>query len=123
MLDVGKPCTHTSAGAPGVPVRRTNTVTSAPSLASVVERHTNDVAPSRQSARISRMPPLTVVRRAPGDARHSKQYRLAMCIQDHPAKVDSLRINKEDQSVTSVGRSLEWITTANTSRDSGVAIR
>jgi hypothetical protein len=57
MLDVGNPCTHTKPGAPGVPARRVNTVTSAPSLASVVDRQVNDVALLLHSSKMSTMPP------------------------------------------------------------------
>src|SRR5262245_32305690 len=53
MLDVGKPCTHTSAGAPGVPQRRENTVTSRPLLAAVVDSQRSRVPPLRQSSKMS----------------------------------------------------------------------
>src|SRR5246127_374782 len=56
MLDVGKPCTRTSAGAPGVPQRRLNTVTSCPSLPAVVERHRSSVLPFCHSAKMSKVP-------------------------------------------------------------------
>src|ERR1700739_1567482 len=56
MLDVGKPCTRTSAGAPGVPQRRLNTVTSFPSLPAVVERHRSSVLPFCHSAKMSKVP-------------------------------------------------------------------
>src|SRR5271166_2438900 len=56
MLDVGKPCTSTSAGAPGVPHRRLNTVTSCPSLAAVVDRQRSSVPPFCHSAKMSKLP-------------------------------------------------------------------
>src|ERR1700741_5213417 len=57
MLDVGKPCTRTSAVAPGVPQRRLNTVTSCPSLPAGVERHRSSVLPFCHSAKMSKLPP------------------------------------------------------------------
>src|ERR1700756_4513879 len=56
MLDVGKPCTNTSAGAPRVPQRRLNTVTSCPSLAAVVDRQRSSVPPFCHSAKMSKLP-------------------------------------------------------------------
>src|ERR1700758_2485890 len=56
MLDVGKPCTSTSAGAPGVPQRRLNTATSRPSLAAVVERQRSSVPPACPSVKMSKPP-------------------------------------------------------------------
>src|SRR5690349_1530214 len=53
MLDVGKPCTHTSAGAPGVPQRRENTVTSRPPLVAVVDAQRSSVPPLRHSSKMS----------------------------------------------------------------------
>src|ERR1700756_3208231 len=53
MLAVGKPCTHTSAGAPGVPQRRVKTATSASSFAAVDDRHWISVPPLRQSSKMS----------------------------------------------------------------------
>ena len=52
MLAVGKPCTSTRGGAPGVPHRRVNTATSRPPLASVVDRHRSSVPPVRHSSTI-----------------------------------------------------------------------
>src|ERR1700756_1860454 len=56
MLDVGKPCTSTSAGFPGVPQRRLNTATSRPSLAAVVERQRSSVPPDCHSVKMSKAP-------------------------------------------------------------------
>jgi hypothetical protein len=53
MLAVGKPCTHTNAGAPGVPQRRLKTVTSTSSLAAVDDRHWISVAPLCHSSKMS----------------------------------------------------------------------
>jgi hypothetical protein len=53
MLAVGKPCTHTNGGAPGVPARRVKTVTSAPSFAAVDDRQWIWVPPLRQSSKMS----------------------------------------------------------------------
>src|ERR1700756_5713320 len=56
MLDVGKPCTSTNAGAPGVPQRRLNTAISCPLLAAVVDRQRSSVAPFCHSAKMSKPP-------------------------------------------------------------------
>jgi hypothetical protein len=53
MLAVGKPCTQTNAGAPGVPHRRVNTVTSAPEFAAVVDRQWISVPPLRHSSKMA----------------------------------------------------------------------
>src|SRR5690349_4715450 len=53
MLEVGKPRTHTNAGAPGVPHRRLNTVTSVPSFAAVVDAQRISVAPACHAAKMS----------------------------------------------------------------------
>src|SRR5262249_47803249 len=53
MLDVGKPCTQTSAGAPGVPQRLAKTLTSWPPFAGVDDRQGTAVPPSCQSAKMS----------------------------------------------------------------------
>ena len=56
MLDVGKPCTSTNGGAPGVPRRRLKIATSRPSLAAVVDRQRSSAPPFCHSAKMSKPP-------------------------------------------------------------------
>ena len=55
MLAVGKPCTQTNAGAPGVPQRRVKTLTSpsASAFAAVVDRQWISVPPLRHSSKMA----------------------------------------------------------------------
>src|ERR1700682_24980 len=53
MLDVGKPCTQTIAGALGVPQRREKTLTSLPPLAAVDDCQRSSVPPLCHSSKMS----------------------------------------------------------------------